>query len=214
LAALATQTDALPDLIFVGGSLVKAGTTRQAIEKVRGVCDRPIVLFPGSILQVDGSADALFFLSLISGRNPEMLIGNHVVAAPMIRQSGLEVLPTGYLLVDGGQATAVSYISNTFPIPRDKNDIAACTAMAGEMLGLRNLYMDAGSGALHAIEPAMISAVREHTSLPIIVGGGIKTEHDAINACQAGADVVVVGNAIEANPNLLSNIVGAVRAGA
>src|SRR5262249_14932797 len=142
-------------------------------------------------------ADAILFLSLISGRNPEMLIGKHVTAAPLLKKSSLEVIPTGYMLVDPGHPTSVSYMSNTLPIPHDKNDIATCTAIAGEMLGLKLIFMDAGSGARTSINSSMIAAVRKELSLPLIVGGGIKTAERALEACNAGADVIVVGNSIE-----------------
>ncbi|MCB0430387.1 MAG: geranylgeranylglyceryl/heptaprenylglyceryl phosphate synthase [Flavobacteriales bacterium] len=211
LTSLMQSGEACVDLIFVGGSLVRAQSTRTCIDRIKEVTGKPVVLFPGSILQVVDNADALFFLSLISGRNPEMLIGNHVIAAPMIKQTQLEVIPTGYMLIDGGQATTVSYISNTFPIPRTKYDIAACTAMAGELLGLKVLYMDAGSGAKHPIPPEMISAVRQSTDLPIIAGGGICTPEQVIAACHAGADVIVVGNAIESNSSLLDVLGTAVK---
>jgi len=191
------------DFFLVGGSLLTANALDATLVAIKNRCNKPIVLFPGSIHQISSLADALLFLSLISGRNPELLIGNHVLAAPMLRESGLEVLPTGYMLIDGGRPTTVSYISNTLPIPADKPDIAACTAMAGEMLGLGLIYLDSGSGALQAVSPATISAVRQVVSLPIIVGGGIRRPEQALAAWQAGADVVVVGNAFEREPELV-----------
>jgi putative glycerol-1-phosphate prenyltransferase len=138
---------------------------------------------------------------MISGRNPELLIGQHVLAAPYLKASGLEVIPTGYLLIDGGTVTTAQYVSNTMPIPGGKGDIAACTAMAGEMLGLRLIYLDAGSGAARPVAPAMIRQVKESISVPLIVGGGIREPEQARHACQAGADVVVVGNALENDPS-------------
>src|SRR5690606_37228031 len=135
----------------------------------------PVIIFPGSANQICDSADGILLLSLISGRNPEFLIGAHVTAAARLRVSGIEILPTAYMLIDGGAATTVSYISNTLPLPADKPDIAACTAMAGEMLGLRLIHMDAGSGAKNPVPNAIIRAVREAVDLPIIVGGGIRT---------------------------------------
>ena len=163
-------------------------------------------------MQVNTKADAVFLLSLISGRNPELLIGQHVIAAPMLKQSGLEIISTGYLLVNGGVPTTVSYISNTTPVPADKNDIAVCTAMAGEMLGLKVLYMDAGSGAQQAIRPSMIKAVRENVNVPIIVGGGITTPEKAMESCKAGADIIVVGNAIEKDTSLIMRMASAIHA--
>ncbi|UAY56828.1 geranylgeranylglyceryl/heptaprenylglyceryl phosphate synthase [Arachidicoccus terrestris] len=200
------------DYFFVGGSLVVVNTVDQNIQRIKSKCDIPVILFPGSPSQVSKYADALFYLSLISGRNPELLIGQHVISAPMVRSSGLEVMPTGYMVIDGGAPTSVSYIANTAPIPADKSDIALCTAMAGEMLGLKLIYMDAGSGARNPIEEKMIQRVSGSISVPLIVGGGIKTPEKAAANCRAGADVVVVGNAIEKDLSLMKEISGAVHA--
>ncbi|TAG57186.1 MAG: geranylgeranylglyceryl/heptaprenylglyceryl phosphate synthase, partial [Runella slithyformis] len=167
---------------------------------------------PGSSLHIEPTADAILLLSLISGRNPELLIGQHVIAAPILKRSGLEVLPTGYMLVESGRSTTVSYISNTTPIPHDKPSVAACTAMAGEMLGLQLMYLDAGSGAQKPVSAAMIAAVRQAVDTPIVVGGGINSIDKAYAALEAGADVIVVGNGIEENPDLLPEIAQAVRA--
>jgi putative glycerol-1-phosphate prenyltransferase len=147
---------------------------------------------------------------LISGRNPEYLIGQHVIAAPLLKQSNLEILSTGYMLVDSGQQTTVSYISNTTPIPNDKADIAVCTAMAGEMLGQKLIYLDGGSGAMYPVSPKMIQKVSKNISLPLIVGGGINSPEKATEALEAGADIIVIGNAFEKNPALLSEIAEAV----
>ncbi len=165
-----------------------------------------MVLFPGSNLQINEAADAILFLSLISGRNPDLLIGQHVIAAPLIKKYGLEVIPTGYLLINSGNDTTVSYMSNTQPIPYDKPDIAACTAIAGEMLGLEIIYMDAGSGAAQPISTDMISKVRKSIDTPLIIGGGINTAKKAETILKAGADMIVVGNGIEENPSLLVTI--------
>jgi len=163
-------------------------------------------LFPGNSMQLDPAADAILFLSLISGRNPDLLIGQHVVAAPILKNNRIEVMPTGYILINSGKITSVAYISNTMPIPDDKYSLAACTAMAGEMLGLQLIYLDAGSGAEKEISPRMISTVRKAIELPLIVGGGINTTQKALAALEAGADMIVIGNAIEKNPNLLIEI--------
>jgi putative glycerol-1-phosphate prenyltransferase len=146
------------------------------------------------------------FLSLISGRNPELLIGQHVIAAPIIRNTRLEVIPTGYMLINSGRTTSVAYISNTTPIPDDKYSLAACTAMAGEMLGLQSIYMDAGSGAEIAISAKMISAVRKAVKVPLIVGGGLNTSRKAIAALESGADMIVIGNALEKTPEFLIEV--------
>jgi putative glycerol-1-phosphate prenyltransferase len=187
------------DLILVGGSLITNGFWENSIKLIKQYTQIPVVLFPGNILQVHPDADAILFLSMISGRNPDLLIGKHVLAAPGLKKSGIEVIPTGYMIVDGGNITSVMYMSNTTPIPRDKNNIAACTAMAGEMLGLQIIYLDAGSGANNPISASMIRDVAQAVSSPIFVGGGIRTAQQAINAWQAGATVVVVGNAIESD---------------
>lgn len=200
------------DLFFVGGSLVTHYAIDKLIAAIHAYTPIPAILFPGNSLHIDPSADAILLLSLISGRNPELLIGQHVIAAPILRKSGIEILPTGYMLVESGKLTTVSYISNTIPIPRDKASVAACTALAGEMLGLRYMYLDAGSGAQEPVPPAMIKAVRDVTSTPLIVGGGINTAEKAYLALEAGADVVVVGNGIERNPNLLPEVAQAVKA--
>ncbi len=194
------------DIFFVGGSLVTELKLDQTIDGLKKRSKKPVVLFPGSLLQISNKADALLFLTLISGRNPELLIGHHVVAAPMIRKTQLEVMPVGYMLIDGGKPTTASYMSHTSPIPANKPEIAVCTAMAGEMLGLKLLYLDAGSGAENPVSAEIISAVREATDLPIIVGGGIRTAEQAGKAAKAGATVVVVGNALEKDPGLISQL--------
>lgn len=157
-------------------------------------------------MQVNKDADGILFLSLISGRNPDMLIGNQVISAPILKHSKLEVLPTGYILIDSGKPTTVSYMSNTTPIPYDKNDVALCTAMAGEMLGLKLIFMDGGSGATNPISESMISMVSQSLEVPLIIGGGICSAEKAVANCKAGADVIVVGNSIEKNPNLIQEI--------
>ena len=197
LAYLARE--AKVDMIFMGGSLVVQDHTDICVERLRNFSGIPVVMFPGSVLQVSRSADALLFLSVISGRNPEMLIGQHVVAAPLVKKWGIEAIPTGYMLIDSGRQTAASYMSQTTPIPRDKYDIAACTALAGELLGLKMIFMDGGSGANQPVNTGMIHAVREQVALPLIVGGGIDSAAGAQEAVRAGADIVVVGNAIEKN---------------
>jgi putative glycerol-1-phosphate prenyltransferase len=198
------------DYLFVGGSLVVTDTLDKVVAAIKENCSIPVVLFPGSPDQITTKADALLYLSLISGRNPELLIGQHVISAPFVRQSGLEIIPVGYMLIDGGTPTTVSYISNTNPIPSNKNDIASCTAMAGEMLGLKVIYMDAGSGAQRAIPTIMISQVAKYIQIPIIVGGGITSPEKAKENCLAGADIIVVGNAIEKDPALISQMAAAI----
>jgi phosphoglycerol geranylgeranyltransferase len=198
------------DFFFVGGSLVVTDGLDACVQQIKARSNKPVVLFPGSPSQVSRHADALLYLSLISGRNPELLIGQHVISAPFVKKSGLEIMPTGYCVIDGGAPTTVSYISNAAPIPHDKADIALCTAMAGEMLGMRLIYLDAGSGARRPVSTEMIRAVSSHVEVPLIVGGGIRDAEAAYAACKAGADVVVVGNAIEKDPALITEIAAAV----
>ncbi len=213
-AAAAACQDAGVDFAFVGSSLLTRDNLDSCIKTIRKKFRRPIVLFPGNTLQVTKQADAILFLSLISGRNAEMLIGSHVIAAPMIRQSNIEVIPTGYMLIESGVPTSVSYMSNSTPIPRDKTDIAASTAIAGEMLGLKLMYLDAGSGAKEPLSSEIIKAVRKSTRVPVIAGGGIRSAELAAEKCRAGADVVVVGNSIEKNPELIYEIADAVHSSA
>jgi phosphoglycerol geranylgeranyltransferase len=196
--------------ILIGGSLITNGYFESCVRLIKQHCKIPVLLFPGNILQISDDADAILLLSLISGRNADLLIGKHVLAAPQLKASQIQIIPTGYMLIDGGRTTSVSYMSNTIPIPADKPAIAATTAMAGEMLGLQTIYMDAGSGAIHPIPNSIIKAVRQHVNVPIFVGGGIRTPEQAANACHAGADVVVVGNAFEDNPELMKEIAAAI----
>jgi phosphoglycerol geranylgeranyltransferase len=203
-ATLAAQSGV--DFIFVGGSLLSRDNLGQCLKVIKESCSIPVILFPGSVMQVDGQADAILLLSLISGRNPDLLIGKHVIAAPYLKSSGLEILSTGYMLIDGGNNTTAMYISNTQPIPREKSDIAICTAMAGEMLGMKLIYLDAGSGATMPVSVEMIVKVRNSITVPLIVGGGIRTAEQAVERCRAGADIIVVGNAIESDPGLIRKI--------
>ena len=198
------------DYFFVGGSLVVSNYLDQCLQLIKKSCSIPTVLFPGSPSQVSKYADALLYLSLISGRNAELLIGQHVVSAPMVKKSGLEVMSTGYMVVDGGAQTTVSYISNSSPLPSDKSEIAVCTALAGEMLGMKLIYMDAGSGAKNPISETMITKVAQSISVPLIVGGGIIDPEKAYLNCKAGADVIVVGNAIEKDSSLIREMAAAV----
>lgn len=198
------------DYLFVGGSLVVSNYLDTCVQLIKQHCNIPIILFPGSPSQLSKSADALLYLSLISGRNADLLIGQHVISAPVVKQSGLEIMPTGYMVIDGGAPTTVSYISNAAPIPSDKADIAVCTAMAGEMLGMKLIFMDAGSGAERPISEEMITRVAEIISVPLIIGGGIKEPEKAYLNCKAGADVIVIGNAIEKDNSLIKEMSAAV----
>ena len=194
------------DFIFVGGSLLTSNVFDKCISTIKISCSVPVIIFPGNIMQINNKADAILFLSLISGRNADMLIGKHVIAAPLLKKSNMEVIPTGYMLVESGKLTSVSYISNTIPIPHDKEDIALCTALAGEMLGLKTIFLDGGSGAYNPVSEEMIAKVSNNINIPLIVGGGIKTPDKAIKNCEAGADIIVVGNAIEYNSACINEI--------
>ncbi len=207
---IALSTAAKVDYFFVGGSLVISNHLDDCIKQIKANSDIPVLLFPGSPSQISRYADALLYLSLISGRNPELLIGQHVVSAPFVKNSGLEIMPTGYMVIDGGAPTTVSYISNATPIPADKNEIAMCTAMAGEMLGMKLIYMDAGSGAKRPITEPMIEKVASHIEVPLIVGGGIIDPEKAYRNCKAGADIIVVGNAIEKDISLIKEMAAAI----
>lgn len=194
------------DYLFVGGSLVTSNNLHEVVSMIKSYTDIPCVLFPGNAIQIDTAADGILFLSLISGRNPELLIGQHVVAAPVVKRSNLEVIPTGYMLVNSGKPTSASYISNSQPLPNDKPSLAASTALAGEMLGLKTIYMDAGSGADEPISPKIIKAVKHNVSIPVIVGGGLNSAAKAKRALDAGADVIVIGNGAQKNLSLLTEV--------
>ncbi|MBL6963894.1 MAG: geranylgeranylglyceryl/heptaprenylglyceryl phosphate synthase [Bacteroidetes bacterium] len=200
-----------PDLIFLGGSLMIKNQINLFIDLIKEYVKSPIILFPGSTNQVTENADGILFLSLISGRNPDYLIGRHVEVAYLLKKSTIQVLPTGYILVDSGLPTTASYISNTFPLPYNKSDIAVSTAMAGELLGLRFIFLDGGSGAAKPISAEMITAVKQNVDIPLIVGGGICNAREMKNVFLAGADVAVVGNCIEKKPELMKDFYQAAR---
>jgi len=199
------------DLFLVGGSLMTEDNLKACFNDIKTFTSIPSALFPGSPVQLRKGADAVLFLSLISGRNADLLIGQHVIAAPLIKQYGLETISTGYMLVDCGKSTTASYISGTQPLPYDKPEIAASTALAGEMLGQKMFYLDGGSGAAQPVSAEMIAAVRKAVSAPLVVGGGIRTPDQADAAYTAGADLIVIGTAFEENPDLIFDI-NAVRA--
>ncbi len=203
--------DAKVDYLFMGGSLLMAHQMELCIQRFKSESDIPVILFPGSPAQVTPYADALLYLSLISGRNADLLIGQHVVSAPQVKASGLEVISTGYMIIDGGVQTTVSYMSNAQPIPYDKPEIALCTAWAGELQGKHVIYMDAGSGARRPVSAEMIHKVSSHIDIPLFVGGGILTPEKVYENCQAGANLIVVGNAIERDPLLIKDMAEATR---
>ncbi|HBF87811.1 MAG TPA: geranylgeranylglyceryl/heptaprenylglyceryl phosphate synthase [Bacteroidales bacterium] len=194
------------DYFFVGGSLTNIQID-EVIKSIKKLTNIPVILFPGNLLQLSNFADGILLLSLISGRNADLLIGNHIVAAPFLKNSKLEVISCGYMIVEGERTTSVQYMSNTNPLPADKSEIAVATALAGELLGLKSLYLDAGSGATKHVSLNMISAVKKNTNIPLIVGGGIRSKEDAIAVFSAGADIIVIGTAFEKNPSLIAEIV-------
>ncbi len=203
--------DAGVDYLMMGGSLLMVHQMELCIQRFKTESDIPVVLFPGSPAQVTPYADALLYLSLISGRNPELLIGQHVTSAPQVKASGLEVISTGYIIIDGGVQTTVSYMSNTTPVPADKPEIALCTAWAGELQGKHVIYLDAGSGARKPVSAEMVQHVSANIGIPLIVGGGIRTPEKVYEASRAGANLVVVGNAIERDPMLIRDMAQATR---
>lgn len=194
------------DFFFVGGSLLTNGDLANTVLSIKNRSTIPVVLFPGNHQQVDEHADAILLLSLISGRNPDLLIGQHVLAAQRLKSAEIEIMPTGYLLIDGGNMTTVQYVSGTAPIPVNRPEIAATTALAGEQLGMKLIFAEAGSGAKHPVPAEMIRAIRREINIPLIVGGGIRTPEKAEESYAAGADIVVVGNQFETNPELIFEI--------
>jgi len=195
-----------PTFIFVGGSTVEENDFDQCIRQLKSLTKIPLVIFPGAYHHIHPEADGILFLSLISGRNPDFLIGHQVQSAHRLRQMNVDVIPTGYLLIDGGVHSSVAYVSQTTPIPVDQVGIAVNTAIAGEMLGLSAIFLDAGSGAKNVVPEKMISAVRQSIKVPLIIGGGIRNLAHVESAFQSGADVVVIGNRIEEDSDFLLDL--------
>ncbi|MFH2143087.1 MAG: geranylgeranylglyceryl/heptaprenylglyceryl phosphate synthase [Bacteroidota bacterium] len=193
------------DYLLIGGSIVNHSLDSD-IELIKSNTKIPVILFPGSLLQLSLKADGILLLSLISGRNPELLIGNHVIVAPFLKSSNLEIISTGYILISSGNTTSVEYMSNTVPIPASKPEIAVATAIAGEMLGCKLIYLEAGSGANYPVNNHLISEVKNNISIPLVVGGGIRTEADFHAAKESGADLIVLGNVLETHPEFLKQI--------
>lgn len=188
-----------PNFLLIGSSIIVQSEVEQACKTIKASTDLPLILFPGHFSQLNNSVDAVLLLSLISGRNPDLLIGQHVLAAPILKKLDAHILSTGYILVDGGCLTSVSYISNTMPIPNNKTDICVSTAIAGELIGMKYIYLDAGSGAKQSVPLEMVKAVSNAIDIPLIVGGGIKSSQQVSDFHGAGANLVVVGNALESN---------------
>lgn len=201
-----------PHFIFVGGSTVTEQELTACLTILKTETNIPLIIFPGSQTQVSKQADGILFLSLISGRNPDYLIGHQVKSAHVIKSLGIEAISTGYVLIDGEKNSSVAYVSQTTPIPNDQINIAVQTAVAGEMLGLKTIFMDAGSGAKKAISSNMIKAVKENISVPLIIGGGIRTIASVESAFSSGADVVVIGNKIEEDIDFLLDLKNVINA--
>ncbi|ANQ48471.1 geranylgeranylglyceryl/heptaprenylglyceryl phosphate synthase [Flammeovirga yaeyamensis] len=195
----------LPDIFLVGGSLLSTNQLEKTVKDLKSL-GKPVVLFPGNSMQVTKEADAILFMSLISGRNPEFLIGQQVHAAHHVKESKLEAIPLGYVLIDTGVPTSVQYMSNTQPIPYNKEDIAISTVMAGELLGMRAFYLEGGSGASKTVSNTMIKGVKEKTDSLLFVGGGIRSKNEVVEKFEAGADIVVIGSAFEKNQSLLKEL--------
>ncbi len=191
-----------PDFIMTGGSIT-FNEIDNLINTIKEHCSIPVVLFPGNLLQLTQKADIILLLSLISGRNPELLIGNHVIAAPFLRNVREKLVSVGYILISCGNRTSVEYISQTEAIPSDKTDIVVATALAGEMLGLKMIYLEAGSGAVNSVPIDIVKSVRDNISIPLAVGGGIRDEKQVNDIFSAGANLIILGNGCEKNPGLL-----------
>jgi phosphoglycerol geranylgeranyltransferase len=191
--------------IFIGGSLVENNILDELISKIKEDCDLPIILFPGNPSQISDQADAILFLSLISGRNPDFLIEHQVKAVPILKQTELEIISTGYILIESGKETAVERVSKTKPLDRNNHDLVLATAQAGEMLGHKLIYLEAGSGAKQAVPTEMIKLVSQNIEIPLIVGGGIVDLRGIQKAFDSGADLVVIGTAFENNIDFFNN---------
>lgn len=189
------------DGFLIGGSLLLNGNIDETIDSIKSSCSIPVIIFPGGVDQISAKADALLYISLISGRNADQLIGKHVIAAPLIKKYGIEPISTGYLLIESGKTTTAEYISNSKPIPRNKPEIAASTALAAEYMGMKLIYLEAGSGADLPVPNEMIKMVSQYCSLPIVVGGGIRDLKTAFEKVQSGAKVIVTGNFFENESN-------------
>ncbi len=204
------------DAFLVGTSLLMSRNTNEVTRAIKRHCDIPAVIFPGNNLQVVPDADAVLFLSLISGRNPHFLITEQVLGAPLVREYGIEPIPTGYLLIESGMHTSVEYMSDTQPIPRNKPDIAKVHALAGEYLGMKMIYLEAGSGAKYSVPEEIVRDTSAYVSVPLIVGGGIRTPRDAAAKVEAGASYIVIGNHFEddASDGIIAEFADAVHTGA
>lgn len=209
-AVVAEANRSKVDLLFIGGSGLKKDRFHRCIQSIKKLTRIPLVIFPGGKEQISEKADALLLLSLISGRNPDYLIGEHIRVAQKLKKSRLDIIPTGYILIGGGKKTSTQRVSRTRPIKRNNIPLAVSTAIAGELLGMKLIYLEAGSGAKKSLDASLIRKVKNRISVPLIAGGGINSAQRARAACKAGADLVVVGNAIEKDPSLIAEIAKAI----
>ncbi|NLI16004.1 MAG: geranylgeranylglyceryl/heptaprenylglyceryl phosphate synthase [candidate division Zixibacteria bacterium] len=207
-AALCDKSGA--DAFLFGSSIMVANDFEKSLLAVKKAVKKPVIIFPGSSTMISSRADALLFLSMISGRNPNLLIGEHVKAAPAIKKLGIEVIPTAYMLIESGVITSVAYLSNTFPIPNHKSDIACAHALAGQYLGMKLVYLEAGSGAEKPVPVEMVKKVSSYVEIPVIVGGGIRQAEHASQVARAGASFVVIGNALEDSPRMVKEFAEAI----
>ena len=198
------------DALFIGGSLMMDSKCSDRVKKIKSISKLPIIFFPGGVGQLNPYYDAMLFMSVISGRNPHYLIGEQVIAAPLVKDLGLEVIPTGYILIDGGSASAVEIMSGTRPIPMERIDIAVAHALAGQYLGMKLIYLEAGSGAEQPVSDRIISSINKAIDVPIVVGGGIINPRLAEEAVKSGASIVVVGNKFENDLSLMKDFANAI----
>jgi len=198
------------NFIFIGGSKIRNGGFHKCVNTIRKLTTIPLVIFPGDREQVSDKADAILLLSLISGRNPDYLIGEHIQAAHRLKRSGLEIIPTGYILIGGGKKISTQAVTRTSPIKNSDKELAVSTAIAGELLGMKMIYLEAGSGTTVPLDTLLVKKVRKNVSVPILAGGGIDSAEKAVALCRSGADMVVVGNAIEKDITLVGKIAKAI----
>ena len=191
------------DAIFVGGSIMMDGLYHKRVERIKSISEIPVILFPGGVNQINKHYDAMLFMSLISGRNSHYLIGEQVIAAPIVKDYEIETIPTGYLLIDGGSPTSVEVVSGTKPLPSNRPDIIVSHALAAQFLGMELIYLEAGSGALNKVPEDVVKKVADEISIGLIVGGGIRTPEDANSIVNSGASFVVIGSAIEKSAGLI-----------
>ena len=198
------------DALFVGGSLMMDGKCKERVKRIKDVSNVPVIFFPGGVGQLNSHYDAMLFMSVISGRNPHYLIGEQAIAAPIVKDIGMETIPTGYILMDGGAGSTVEFMSGTRPIPMNRSDIAVAHALAGQYLGMKLIYLEAGSGAKEPVGNNVVEAVTETLDIPVIVGGGIRNAETASEKVKAGASIIVTGTVIEENSSLMSELADAI----